>query len=333
MLSKEPYTETGIYTKEPYVFSKEAYVHSNSLIRRLSPRSASPATHCNSLQLTQLTATHCNSLQRTPTHTHRLSCQSAGLGRQRISRENKFASNRASLRGPWVECRSFFESCLIRNSHVTYEWVMTHYSWLMMTQDSWLVSHTKQSCHVWMSHDSLFMTHDDSRLMTCVSYEWAMSHMFKSCHIWNSHFAYEWVMTHYSVSYKWVSYKWVMSHMKQSCHVCQNAWLICELWVMSFTRIRHVSRMNDSGLTHEWLTSHSQIATPWPFFNFWFPIQIELVRDVFIPTRVSGMYLYMDGHAMTFFQILNFYTNRKSSWCIYTNACTWVCVCIYVLDL
>jgi len=49
-------------------------------------------------------------------------------------------------------------------SHVTHKWVM---------------SHTNQSCHIWISH---------------VTYKWVMSHKNESYHIRISHVTYEWVI-------------------------------------------------------------------------------------------------------------------------------------------
>jgi len=66
------------------------------------------------------------------------------------------------------------ESCHIRISQVTYEWVMAHVKWV-----TW---HMNESCWIWMSN------------------EWIMSHMNESCHIWMSQFTYEWVMAHMNES-------------------------------------------------------------------------------------------------------------------------------------
>ena len=55
---------------------------------------------------------------------------------------------------------------LIKMSHVTYPWVM---------------SHINESCHVWVNH---------------VTYQWVMSHINKSWRIWISNGTYECVMSH-----------------------------------------------------------------------------------------------------------------------------------------
>ena len=70
------------------------------------------------------------------------------------------------------------ESCFcICMHHVPYEWVR---------------SHTNESCHVWMSHDSFCVLHvlicgGVGSVVCHVTYEWVTSHMHESRHVWTSH--------------------------------------------------------------------------------------------------------------------------------------------------
>jgi len=91
-------------------------------------------------------------------------------------------------------------------SHVTCEWVM---------------SHTNQSCNIWMSHFTYAwaMSHI---WWSHVTYEWVMfcriesfHNLNETCHIWISHVPYEWDMSHIGISH--VTYKLVMSRMNGPC--------------------------------------------------------------------------------------------------------------------
>jgi len=182
------------------------------------------------------------------------------------------------------------ESCLIRMSHVSYEWVMSHMNescliWMshvsyqsvmspprqiekggsakilhiLVCTYEWVMSHTNESCLIWMSH---------------VSYEWDMTHMNESCLIWMSHVSYQWVMSHTNESclipMSHVSYKWVMSHTNESCliqmsHVSYQ-WVVFDMNVTHKSNIRQgISKdaapptiyicMNQ--VSYEYVTSHT----------------------------------------------------------------------------
>jgi len=77
-------------------------------------------------------------------------------------------------------CLTCNEPCLIRMSHVSYEWFMSHMNescctcviWMSHVSYEWFMSHTNEPCFIWTIH---------------VSYEWAMFHMNELCLIWMSH--------------------------------------------------------------------------------------------------------------------------------------------------
>jgi len=62
----------------------------------------------------------------------------------------------------------------------------------------WVMSHTSESCHTWMSHipHNWIMSHDfvsSSRLLSTSSQ--VTSHISELCRIWVSHVAHGWVMS------------------------------------------------------------------------------------------------------------------------------------------
>jgi len=140
------------------------------------------------------------------------------------------------------------ESCPIRISHLTCEWVTS------CTNKSChvyiILSHTAKpasisaSCHIWKTHVTyyigmshmneschIWMSHVAHRSISIGRHAYSMSHMDESCHIWMRHVMYEWVMPHTNASewagvcascHTWMShvtYEWSISCMNGSCHV------------------------------------------------------------------------------------------------------------------
>jgi len=119
------------------------------------------------------------------------------------------------------------------------------------TWKSWVKSHinesrhANESCHTCMSH---------------VTHAWVMSYMNESCHMKMSHGISNvtspgcpWFMAH-----KWVmSYTW-MRHVKGISTVILPRWP----WVMAHIQTSHVTHMNDSCHTYEWVMSKASSMSP-----------------------------------------------------------------------
>jgi len=120
-------------------------------------------------------------------------------------------------------------------SRVTYEWVM---------------SHSKESCHIWMSH---------------VTYQWVVSRINESCHIAKSHVTYEWVMSHINEScHVWMSHAirayTCTSHVTLvwctvCCSVLQCVAVCCSQCVAVCCSVP-ISHANESCHTYKWVMSH-----------------------------------------------------------------------------
>jgi len=127
------------------------------------------------------------------------------------------------------------------NGHVTYEWVMSHtneqwHVWISHDTNEWVMTRMNESCvcervmsHLGSRHGRLsgavLVQYDWGNLrpirMSHVAYERVMSHMNESCRIWMIH----------------VTYEGVMSHMKKSCHIWMRH--VTYEWVMSHLGSRH----------------------------------------------------------------------------------------------
>ena len=149
----------------------------------------------------------------------------------------------------------------------------------------WVMSHTNESCHIWMSHVAHegVMSHM-SQLQRLMQYEWVMSqiwvrhvtHIHESCHIWmshvthmnescqigKSHITYEWVMSH---MYESVTHEWVTLHVIESRYmlrIIRRARRGGGRWIISHIRMSHG--------TYEWVMSHiwrSHVAHEWVMSN------------------------------------------------------------------
>jgi len=105
------------------------------------------------------------------------------------------------------------ESCHIRMSHVTYEWVMSHHIWMSHVRYERVMSRLSlrhkiiDESHVWMSHVTRM---NESRH----TYEWVTSH------VWMSHVTHQFA----APNLWWITrmndtYERVMSHMNESHHI------------------------------------------------------------------------------------------------------------------
>jgi len=119
-----------------------------------------------------------------------------------------------------------------------------------------------ESCHVWMSH----VTHECVRAHVKCS---------PTCSVWVSQVdvllsahttQYEWVMSRmhksrhtYEIDMSWTSH---VTRMNESCHTYE--WVMSHIWMSHVTHmneschvcVRHVTRMNESCHTYEWVMSH-----------------------------------------------------------------------------
>ena len=125
----------------------------------------------------------------------------------------------------------------MNESYHTYEWVISH---IQMSH----VTRTNESCHTYewvMSH--IWMRHVTRTNESCPTYEWVMSHSRYTratlradlrAHI------HEWVMSHVwmSISHIWMRH---VTHMNESYHTYD--------WVMSRSWMSHITRMNESCYT------------------------------------------------------------------------------------
>jgi len=149
----------------------------------------------------------------------------------------------------------------LNESWHTFKWAMSHKSMSHGT-------HEWDMVHKWMSHVTHMQRRDSCKFDAQIT-----------CSDWSDlRFTYKWVMAHI-----WMSH---VTHMNESCHmneVCQmnegaevrqNARRLiqvcdithmCDKWVMSHvysshsTQMGHVTLMNESCHTHEWVMSHMRI--------------------------------------------------------------------------
>ena len=103
---------------------------------------------------------------------------------------DSFVSDMSHSYVTWPICWITCESCHIRMSHVTCEWVM---------------SRMNGSRHIWNAGSRV----SHVTLMSHVRYEWVMSRMNTGSHV--DHVTYEWVMSHMHASH--VTNWRVMSHI------------------------------------------------------------------------------------------------------------------------
>jgi len=121
--------------------------------------------------------------------------------------------------------------------------------WISHVTCEWVMSYVNESCHMWMSH------------VTC---EWVMSHVNESCHMWmstsrhnESCHIYEWVMSHVNES----SWRTSQGHRETKQRREQNIGQprhVTYVWAMSNIWMSHVTHMNESCHTYEWVITHLQ---------------------------------------------------------------------------
>jgi len=128
------------------------------------------------------------------------------------------------------------ESCLIRMSHVSYEWVMSHMNescliWMSrVSQRNISIRTSSRTCHTWMSHVSQdwVMSHINESCPTkkhqhanVISH---MSHVHESWHIWMSHVTHTKTHPQYCAANETWPYEWVIFYMNATSSIC-HTWL------------------------------------------------------------------------------------------------------------
>jgi len=154
----------------------------------------------------------------------------------------------------WVMSRKK-ESCHVRKSHVTYEWVRFHKHWCYQTS----YCPMDESIPTWMT----WMRHVAWR--SHVTHKRVMSHTDESCHMWMNHVTQAQVLQNIAlwmsqltktttmddsitIRISHVTYWEVVSRTNESCHASTDAIMHCPIDEWCDIEISHD--------TCEWVTSH-----------------------------------------------------------------------------
>jgi len=130
-----------------------------------------------------------------------------------VSRTHEWVSSLTYERSMFRTCHGCScdskEACLIRMSHVAYEWVTSHTEKSRLMRMShvsyeWVTSHMDESC-LTCANESWITCLIRTRL---VALEWVAPYSMKARVIRMSHGSYAWVMSHMCT--------WVMSHTNES---------------------------------------------------------------------------------------------------------------------
>jgi len=130
--------------------------------------------------------------------------------------------------------------------------------------------YTYAPCHVWMSHFHmnapchLCMSHGTYECAMSrthgpnITYVWVMSHIRESCHVYMSHVTCVWATSHI-----WMSH---VTHMNESCHTYE--WVMSHTWMSHVTCVRATSQLKESCnawlplVSYEWVMSHMNVTHP-----------------------------------------------------------------------
>ena len=139
---------------------------------------------------------------------------------------------------------------LMTHINDTYQWHMIWHINHMCVIDT-CGTYSYVTCHIRIRH---------------VTYQWIVSHMNTSCHIWMRHVTHECDMSHMNASCD-IRMSHV-AHTNESCMDSPRGILLPDLTrvthmnkrVMSHIWMSHVTHMNASCHTYEWLVSHTWMS-------------------------------------------------------------------------